>query len=54
MAIEKTFKENFENHHPDKLIKISEICNESICGGVSLKSNHFFAVHSNVTYDSEA
>ena len=26
---------------------------EGICGGVSLWSNHFFAVHSNLTYDSE-
>ena len=46
--------ENFENHHAEKLTQISEICKENICGRVSLKSNHFFAVHSNFTYDSEA
>ena len=28
--------ENFENHHKDKLHKISEICIENICDGVSL------------------
>ena len=27
---------NFQNHHPEKLIKISEISKKSICGGVSL------------------
>ena len=27
---------------------------QSNCGGVSLKSSYFFAVHSNFTYDSEA
>ena len=26
---------------------------EGICDGVSLWSNHFFAVHSNLTFDSE-
>ena len=31
--------DNFGNHHPVKLVRISrisEICNENICGGVSL------------------
>ena len=25
---------NFENDHPEKATKISEICNKNICGGV--------------------
>ena len=39
-AIEKTLKKNFEKNYPEKLTKIPEICKESICDGVSLKSNH--------------
>ena len=35
-----------------KIMKISEICKEINCGGVSLESNFsFFSVHSNFTYD---
>ena len=41
-------------HQTKKLAKNFEICKERNCDGVSLKSNHFFAVHSNFTYDSEA
>ena len=26
--------ENFENHHPEKFTKISDICKEVICGGI--------------------
>ena len=29
-------RENCENYHPEKLIKILDICIENICGGVSL------------------
>ena len=43
-----TYRENFGNHHPEKRNKISEICNESICGRISSQSNHYFAVHSNL------
>ena len=43
-----TYRENFGNHHPEKRTKISEICNESICGRISSQSNHYFVVHSNL------
>ena len=32
-------RENFENHHAEKLIKISEICMKNICGE-NLKNFH--------------
>ena len=30
------------------VLHVEKICKENICGGVSLLSNHFFAVHSNL------
>ena len=42
--------EETENQHPEKFIKISKICKESICGAVWLRPNHFFAVYSKFTY----
>ena len=34
-------RENFENYHPGKLFKISEICKGNISWGVPLQLNHF-------------
>ena len=46
---EKTLKTTIQ-----KLIKISEIFKDNICGGVFFIVKPCFCVHSNFTYDSEA
>ena len=50
LHVEKTLKTNI----PKNLSKSQKFCKEYKSGGVLLQSNHFFAVLSNFTYDSEA
>ena len=47
------FWHSFGNHHTEKLIKISQVCKENICGRVPYSQIIFLAVHNNFTCDSE-
>ena len=47
---EKTLRTTIQKNLP----KSQKVATKNICGRVSSYSNHFFAAHSNFTYDSEA
>ena len=44
--------ENFENHHPEKLTKISDICKEVICGGIWFYSQTILLLFTVVLFHS--